>query len=209
MSISRLWPAGPRRGGCDMSVSRREALKAFAAGVGAVVAAPALSEAAWTQALAVRQREAAAPAAGLQFLTRAQHHTVDVLTELIIPTDERSPGASAAKVADFIDLLLSGASDEEQQIWRDGLAWLDSTATTRWSRPFDQIAQDQQVALLTEISANELDPKTVPEKLFVLLKERTIQGYYTSQIGIHRELRYKGNQFLDEFVGCTHPEHMS
>ena len=192
-----------------MSVSRREALKAFAAGVGAVVTAPALSEAAWTQALAVRQREAAAPTTGLQFFTPAQHRTVDVLSELIIPTDAHSPGASAAKVADFIDLLLSGASDEEQLIWRDGLTWLDSTATTRWGKPFGQVTQDQQVALLTEISARELDPQTVPEKLFVLLKERTIQGYYTSQIGIHRELGYKGNQFLDQFVGCTHPEHMS
>ena len=27
-------------------------------------------------------------------------------------------------------------------------------------------------------------------------------GYYTSEIGIHQELRYKGNKFLREFVGC-------
>ena len=32
-------------------------------------------------------------------------------------------------------------------------------------------------------------------------KSRTITGYYTSKIGIHQELGYKGNQFLPEFVG--------
>jgi len=35
-----------------------------------------------------------------------------------------------------------------------------------------------------------------------MTKHATIQGYYTSEFGIHRELRYKGNQFLQEFVGC-------
>jgi len=36
----------------------------------------------------------------------------------------------------------------------------------------------------------------------VMAKEATIRGYYTSATGIHEELRYKGNQFLREFVGC-------
>ncbi len=35
----------------------------------------------------------------------------------------------------------------------------------------------------------------------------TIDGYYTSAIGIHKELEYKGNTALAEFPGCTHPEH--
>jgi hypothetical protein len=132
---------------------------------------------------------------------------VDVLSELIIPADEHSPGASAAKVADFIDLLVSGALDEDQAIWRKGLAKLDETTMNRWKQPFVDCTPDQQVALLTEISRDEEEPRSALEKLFGEVKERTIQGYYTSEIGIHQELGYKGNQFLDEFVGCTHPEH--
>lgn len=190
-----------------MSISRRQALKSIGLGVGAIVGAPALSEASWTQALAVRKQAAAAPPAGLQFFTPAQHHTVDILTELIIPADAHSPGARAAKVADFIDLLLSGASDASQAIWRDGLRALDAATTTRFGRIFAECAPEQQVALLTEMSQHEFDPKTTLDLLFVDLKERTLQGYYTSEIGIHQELGYKGNQFLTEFVGCTHPEH--
>ena len=187
-------------------ITRRDALKAFAASV-AAMGAPALSESAWAQAVAVRTQAAAAPTTGLQFLTAAQHRTVDVLSELIIPADNRSPGASAAKVADFIDLLLSGATDADQAIWRDGLAALDATATSRFTRPFAECSPEQQTTLLTEMSRNEIDPTTPLELLFVQAKERTIQGYYTSEIGIHKELGYRGNQFLNEFVGCTHPEH--
>jgi hypothetical protein len=188
-------------------VSRRDALKALAAGVGAIAGASVMSEAAWAQAVAVRTQAAASPATGLQFFTAAQHHTVDVLSELIIPADTRSQGASAAKVADFIDLLLSGAPESEQAIWRRGLTELDATAKKRFKTPFADTKPDQQVLLLTEISKNEADPKTSLEKLFVQAKDRTIQGYYTSEIGIHQELKYRGNQFLNEFVGCTHPEH--
>lgn len=187
------------------TVTRRDAIKTFALGVGALTA-PRLSEAAWAQAVAVRQQGAEA-AGGLKFFTEAQHRTVDVLSELIIPTDDHSPGASAAKVADFIDLLLSGALDEDQAIWRKGLEALDKTTMARWTRPFADCTPDQQTALLREISRREEEPRTALEKLFVEVKERTIQGYYTSEIGIHKELGYKGNQFLDEFVGCTHPEH--
>jgi gluconate 2-dehydrogenase gamma chain len=187
-----------------MSVSRRDALKTFAASLGAAT----LSEAAWAQALEVRSQAAARAGAGPTFFSAAQHHLVDVLSEMIIPTDDRSPGASAAKVADFIDLLLSSATDSEQATWRAGLGALDTAATARWKRAFVECSPDQQTELLTEISRREMDPQTPAEHLFALLKERTIQGYYTSEIGIHQELRYKGNKFLTEFLGCTHPEHM-
>jgi len=191
------------------AVSRRQALKTLAMGVGAVVSAPGLTEAAWAQALAVRAQAASTPATGLKFLTAAQHRTVDVLSDLIIPADSRSPGASAAKVADFIDLLLSGAREEDQTVWREGLPALDRATTRRFRRPFTECTAAQQVAMLTEMSRREDDPQSVLEKLFGQLKERTLQGYYTSQIGIHEELGYQGNQFLAEFVGCNHPEHIA
>jgi hypothetical protein len=186
-------------------VTRRDALKSFAV----VMGAAALSEAAWAQAVAVRTQAAAAPATGLKFFTAAQHRTVDVLSELIIPADERSGGASAAKVADFIDLLLTGTSDVEQSAWRDGLAALDAMAKQRNGRSFAESTPEQQTAILTEISRNETNPQTPLEGLFTYAKERTIQGYYTSEIGIHKELTYKGQKFQKEFVGCDHPEHMA
>jgi hypothetical protein len=40
------------------------------------------------------------------------------------------------------------------------------------------------------------------ETFFANTKQATIHGYYTSEIGIHKDLHYKGNQILAEFVGC-------
>ena len=40
------------------------------------------------------------------------------------------------------------------------------------------------------------------EAFFADTKQATIHGYYTSEIGIHQDLRYKGNTLLGEFVGC-------
>jgi len=41
----------------------------------------------------------------------------------------------------------------------------------------------------------------------VQLKLMTINGYYTSATGIHKDLQYKGNTALPDYYGCTHPEH--
>jgi hypothetical protein len=56
--------------------------------------------------------------------------------------------------------------------------------------------------ILRDISRNERAPRTPLEEFFVMSKQATIRGYYTSEIGIHQELRYKGNQMIPEFVGC-------
>jgi hypothetical protein len=77
----------------------------------------------------------------------------------------------------------------------------------RFGKPFAESSQDQQIELLKEISKNERSPQTVEERFFRTVKYATIDGYYTSEIGIKKELKYKGNSFLREFTGCTHPEH--
>jgi hypothetical protein len=45
-------------------------------------------------------------------------------------------------------------------------------------------------------------PDAVSESFFVELKAWTTRGYYTSKIGLHDELEYKGNTLLTEFVGA-------
>jgi hypothetical protein len=40
-----------------------------------------------------------------------------------------------------------------------------------------------------------------------LLKDMTVDGYYTSKEGLTQELGWHGNTFLTEFKGCTHAEH--
>lgn len=187
-----------------VTVTRRSALKKLAGGLGAVAVWPYLSDEA-AEAFAEVQATNAPPR--LVFLTAPQYATVDAVAEAIIPSDDHSPGARAARVADYVDLLLAESDRETQQTWTASLVALDDESRRRFQVPFAQLGPAQSTALLTDISRNEFAPRTPLEQFFKTAKEATIRGYYTSEIGIHKELEYKGNKFLTQFVGCTHPEH--
>ena len=180
-------------------VSRRAALKAFGTGIGTVAALPWLSDEGLL-AFARIQETNAAPQ--LKVLSPSQFATLEVLVDAIIPTDQRSPGAKQARVADYIDLLLSEGDRELSLEWIGGLAALDADAVLRFQAPFAKLGATQVDLILQTISRNEKAPRTLLETFFVMAKQATIRGYYTSEIGIHQDLRYKGNQFLREFVGC-------
>ena len=136
------------------------------------------------------------------FFTPDEFAMVDELSELIIPTDEHSPGARAAKVAEYIDRRLAESFGDEPKLqWRDGLKLVDQISVEMNGRPFMQASQDQRVAVLTRMAGNESNPEKPEEKFFVELKSRVARAYYTSKIGIHSEMEYKGNVSLKEFVG--------
>jgi len=181
------------------AVTRRAALKAFGAGITTVAALPWLSD---SGLLAfARIQETNAPPTP-KVLTSSQFQALETLVEAIIPADDRSPGAKQARVADYIDLLLSEADPDVALQWMGGLAALDGEAAARFNTTFARLSAPQIDAILQDISRNERAPKSPLETFFVMTKNATIQGYYTSEIGIQKELRYQGNKFLREFVGC-------
>lgn len=207
-------------------VTRRTALKA----IGTAALLPWLSDDALAEFADIQARKAPPK---LKVLTQAQYQAVDALVEAIIPRDERSPGASEARVADYIDLLLGEADEPMRSRWLAGLAALDAEAVTRYGAPLVKLSEEQMTALLTDVSRYEAvkprgdagletprneQPKPRVDTLwgevrqplgrqpletfFADTKQATIHGYYTSEIGIHQDLRYKGNTLLAEFVGC-------
>lgn len=183
-----------------VTFSRRAAVKA----IGAIAVWPYVSDRA-AEAFATIQTSQAPPQ--LAFLTAAQYTTLDALTETIIPADEHSPGARDARVADYIDLLLAESDDPTQRAWTAGLALLDAESRRRFRVPYAQLTPPQAAELLSPLARNEERPTAPLEQFFKATKDATIRGYYTSEIGIQKELEYKGNRILGEFVGCTHPEH--
>ena len=180
-------------------VTRRTALKAFGTGLGTAALLPWLSDEGLA-AFAGIQAAKAVP--NPKVLAPSQFATLETLVEAIIPADERSPGARTARVADYIDLLLSEVERERVLEWFGGLAALDAEAMARFKSPFTALNAGQLDAILRDISRNERTPQSPLELFFAMAKQATVQGYYTSEIGIHQELRYKGNKFLREFVGC-------
>jgi len=190
----------------DDTISRRTALKIIAVGVGAVSAPPILGQ---QQHHGMQMEPVAVTTEPLRFFTAPEMATITVISDLIIPTDEHSPGAKEAGAPGFIDLMVSESPTEIKALWREGLAAVDRLCEKRFAVAFSGANTEQQLALLKTISRNEYAPKSIEERFFVAIKGLTVDGYYTSQIGIHQDLRYKGNAYLKDFVGCTHPEHTS
>lgn len=185
-------------GSTGRHISRRTVLKTLSAGAGAAALLPWLSDEGLLAFVEV-QRRPPAP----KVVPAASFRTLQALVEAIIPADDRSPGAREARVADYIDLLLSESEDAVRTLWLDGLKALDAEATARFGSPFAKLGPADTDTLMTFISAHELEVITPLETFFVMAKQATIHGYYTSEIGIHKELQYKGNQMLPEFVGCA------
>src|SRR4030095_4792524 len=158
----------------EKNISRRSALKVIAVGVGTATTLPILNNNALGQQGAHDTQKAAAtiaPAkAGGRFFTPHELETVDSISNLIIPADEHSPGASAAGTYAFIDLMVSESSDEVKKLWRDGLAAVDKMSETRSSAAFLRSSQEQQIALLKAISRNERRPTAIEEQFFVAIK---------------------------------------
>jgi hypothetical protein len=183
----------------ELAVSRRSALRTLGASAGAFALVPWLSDEG-ARAFVELQQSAAAPA--LKVLSAEQFRTLEALTEAIIPTDERSPGAKAARVPEYIDLLLSEQEDQARQQVFDGLQALDAFSQEKCQKPFAALDESQTESVLQALAANEKSPQTSAEKFFKAAKNATIHGYYTSEIGIHKELRYQGRKVLQEYVGC-------
>ncbi len=137
------------------------------------------------------------------FFTATQHTLVEELSETIIPADSHSGGAKAAKVTDFIDQYLRETVDDNQKaLWREGLRLIDLMSQHYNGKSFVSASPQERIEVLTVLSDNH-EMTDLPEvRFFKELKHLTVRGYYTSKIGIHDELEYKGNRIQQEFSGC-------
>jgi sugar phosphate isomerase/epimerase len=125
-----------------------------------------------------------------RFFTDEEFAIVDELTDIVIPTDEKSGGAKAAGVAQYIDQRLAEAFDRsERDEWRKQLALIPKTFLTA--------DQPQKIAFVRSIEK---------QPFFKTLKKATVRGYYTSKIGIHDEMDYLGNTLQQgDYAGFLPP----
>jgi hypothetical protein len=127
----------------------------------------------------------------------AQHEHPDTAAPVAYTVKVFSP-EEMKRVAELVDLIIPrtdtpGASDVHVPEFIDRKLSLDSALKDRFMtglRGFDGVFKDS-------------DPFSK------LLKDLTVDGYYTSKEGLTQELGWHGNTFLTEFKGCTHPEHQS
>ena len=193
----------------NLKQDRRQWLKTSATVLGAsLLPLPAVAAEA-SQAKTAPAMSPTRPAGGestASFFTPAQHALVEELSETIIPVDGHSGGAKAAKVADYIEQQLRQSTDDKRtSTWREGLRLVDLMSQHYHGKSFVDSSSEERIAVLTVLSDNDQMTDLPEVRFFRELKHLTIRGYYTSKIGIHDELEYKGNRLLLEFVGCDDP----
>jgi len=156
-------------------------------------------------AKAAAQGKAPAP----KFFTAGEWATARLLSDLVIPRDERSGSATDALVPEFIDFILEDplaeAREREslQTRVRGGLAWLDRECRTRFAKAFVECSGGERTAVLDDIAWPE---KARPEMgpgaaFFSLFRDLVASGFWSSRIGV-ADLRYTGNTFVAEWKGC-------
>ena len=148
-----------------------------------------------------------------QFFSADEFETVQILTALIIPTDD-TPGAKEAHVADYIDFVVFSAAEFEptlQKEWIEGLKFVESESRRQFGQGFRSATEAERVKLLTQMSVAEHDAKSQDDSggFFSTLKDMTVEGFYTSKTGLIDVLDFQGMNYMADFPGCTHPEHQT
>jgi len=176
-------------------ITRRQALghlaTAFAAGV-------AFDR--WLATDLHAQLRSAGAASAPKALSAQQFRTLERLTDLIVPVENGKPGALQAGVPGWIDALLNVNEDLKSR-YVTGLAWLDQTMTAAHGTAFVSATPAQQTALLDVIAFKEnRTPDNAPGvDFFILARRMTVDGFYTSDIGI-RDLNPGGRPPHNAFV---------
>ena len=180
-------------------MKRREA-------VGAMAMAALTAAFKWTPAEAAKAAKLAQTALKTPFaptfFTPHEWETVRLLSDLIIPKDDRSGSATDAGVPEFMDFMMTDRPDGQTPM-RGGLAWLDNECYERFAKTFVAAAPAEQTAVLDDIAWPK---KARPEMsqgvaFFNMFRDLTASGFWSSKIGV-TDLDYRGNTFVAEWNGC-------
>lgn len=150
--------------------------------------------------VAAADAKAARPDFSPEFLDEHQLHTLDLLSERIVP------GSTEARVAPFLDSLLSVNSPQDQRRFLGSLGAFEMLAFEHHSRPWKALTPAEQDALLTHASTAAKGKESASIRDFFDDLRTWIAGaYYSSEQGV-RELGWTGALVFERFPGCDHPD---
>jgi glucoside 3-dehydrogenase (cytochrome c) hitch-hiker subunit len=187
-------------------MNRRELLQGIGLLLGGSISSPVMAA-----VLAPPNRAASDADWQPRTLSDAQNRLVTAIAEVIIPATD-TPGAAAARVNVFIDLLLSDWLDRESVVrFLAGLEQLESRSRGETGKIFVDLSTSEQLRLLGPLDAAAVayrratnapgSPSASTMPFFGMMKEMTLVGYYTSEVGMTQELRLP--EITDAYRGCV------
>lgn len=165
-------------------VTRRQAIQGAASLVGGTLAATQLGT--FMSRAAVAAAEDSPPV----FFDRQQFRLVERIVDVMIPQTD-TPGAQAAGVHHFIDMMLAEwASAERQARYVQGLRDLDTSLREIGSSDFVSSTPAQQLETLRSLDERAYSDGA-GDSFYRELKKLALFGYYSSEAGATVELQYE------------------
>ena len=138
----------------------------------------------------------------VKLFTEPQKKLVAAIAERILPRTD-TPGAIDAGVPRFIELMVADwMSKEERAIFFAGLSDLQNRIPSEYGMPFDQLDNEVQVEILEALEKQSSDHawyefgnvlrEFLSDAPFICqIKELTVWGFFTSEVGSTQVLRYQ------------------
>lgn len=120
---------------------------------------------------------------------------LDEIADTILPATD-SPGAKEAKVGLFMTVIVKDCyTQADQKIFLDGMQQLDDACKKKSGKSYMESTPEQRHDLLVELDKEAKDyaatkKKDDPTHYFRMMKELTLWGYFTSEPGANKALRY-------------------
>src|SRR5579871_5148251 len=119
----------------------------------------------------------------------------DEVAETILPATD-TPGAKDAKVGEFMARIVKDCYTEaDQKIFVAGMQKLNDACKQKNGKSFLDSTPEQRHGLLVDLDKEQKDytakkKKEDPTHYFRMMKELTLWGYFTSEPGATKALRY-------------------
>ena len=131
--------------------------------------------------------------------------TLAALCDVIIPADDRSPGAAELGAHEFIDEWVSAPYDGNRRdlvLVRGGIVWIDLESDRRFGGPFADLTIEQKHEICDDICYL---PNAAPEfraaaRFFDRVRDLTSTAFWTTEEGMD-DLGFVGNEPRASFDG--------
>lgn len=138
------------------------------------------------------------------FFSPEEYALITLLSDMIIP-DDGTPGARRAGVPEFIDFMVAGTPGI-QYSFRQGLTWMNAHAVLLHDKVFTSLDHNQQNAILEHLAykAKYRDGEEEGRSFFNLIRNFTVMGFYTSQMGMEQLGSPGLQQYYPASPACPH-----
>jgi hypothetical protein len=116
---------------------------------------------------------------------------LDEIGETIIPTTD-TPGAKATKIGEFMQMMVKDCYDSEQQTaFIEGLNTLRKDFKAEKGGDFMEASAEDRLAFLNSMQEKFKASGEARQPIVInMLRDLTVLGYFTSEIGASQALRY-------------------